>query len=109
MSGELVRVDPETGAMDILDVTGRIGFALNATADETSVWALDNFTHELVEIDPETLTEVRRVRTRTQVGQFAVAGGIAWFIDALTDEMVRLDCRPERKPSAFCSRLLPSS
>lgn len=90
-SGELVRFDPTTGEMDILDLTRRPGGPPNATADKTSVWAVDGFHHELVQIDPGTLTEVRRVRTGTQVRDFAVADGIAWFIDSLRDDVVRLD------------------
>ena len=94
-SGELMRVDPATSAIDVLAVAGRFAFGLNVTADETSVWALDAPKHQLVEIDPESLTEVRRVRTRAPVLAFVVAGGVAWFIDELTYELVRLDLSSE--------------
>jgi outer membrane protein assembly factor BamB len=100
-SGELVRVDPATGAFDVLDVTRRIGLELNAIADETSVWARNDVSltpsgveiafDELVEINPESLTEVRRIPTRRQLGDYVVADGVAWFIDALANELVRLD------------------
>ena len=77
-SGRLIRVDPTTGAVDTLLVTaGAEG--VRVAADETSIWALDNRDHDLVEIDPRALLEVRRVHIGGLSSRaFAVGGGAAW-------------------------------
>jgi hypothetical protein len=92
--GELIRVDPETGAETAIDIIhDSAGGGLQAAVDETSVWVLDGATSELVEIDPESAQEVRRIPT--DGGRLAVAGGAAWLANSEANTLIRVDLEAE--------------
>jgi streptogramin lyase len=98
-SGEVVRLDPETGAIDTLDITKRVGFETMPAIDETSVWAVDTYAQELVEIDPESMAETRRFQTGIDARGLAVGGGFAWLIGGEhlreSQEVARVDLASE--------------
>lgn len=95
--GELIRVDPETGAETAIDIIhDSAGGALGVTVDETSIWVFDGATGELVEIDPESAQEVRRIRTPVFAGGLAMGGGVAWFADREASAVVRFDLETEK-------------
>jgi streptogramin lyase len=94
--GELIRVDLETGNETAIDIIrDSAGGAVRATVDETSVWVFDGATNELVEIDPESAEEVRRIPIGCCAGRFAVAGGVAWLADSEAKTLSRIDLEAE--------------
>ena len=93
-SGELIRLDPDTGAVDTIDVAGLGGVLVEATVDETSVWA-DGPVGSLTQVDPFSLQEVRRIPTGVDANQVAVAAGVAWLLDRANDVVVRVNLDAE--------------
>jgi hypothetical protein len=97
--GELIRVDLESGSETAIDIShGPAGAGVRPAVDETSVWAFDDLTNDLVEIDPESAEEVRRIPIGCCASRVAVAGGIAWLADTAgngNSRLTRVDLETE--------------
>jgi hypothetical protein len=91
--GQLIRVDPQTGVIDdALSITGAsVGGGLHPAVGLTSLWVVNNSTQELVEIDPDTNQEVRRIKTNILATELAVAGDVAWLVDSGAEGVARVD------------------
>ncbi|HEX6655114.1 MAG TPA: hypothetical protein VF153_02775, partial [Candidatus Limnocylindria bacterium] len=92
--GELIRFDPQTGTLsDPLPINSQnFGSSVHPTAGPNSIWAVDAETHELVEVDPATNTELRRVSTGADIpGGVFILDGFAWIADPGAQSVVTVN------------------
>jgi streptogramin lyase len=95
--GSLSRFDPATGtASEPVDITRGFASSLTPTADATSVWVLDTNRNALVEIEPGSMAELRRIPLHGFGRDVAVANGIAWVTSSEFNGLLRVDLATEK-------------
>lgn len=90
-TGELVRMDPANGSIaSPLQVT-RAGGEVAIAISESSVWVADRRDATVVELDPATLEERRRIPVTATVSAVATLGADLWLLDTGAGQLVRFD------------------
>ena len=90
-TGELVRMDPSNGSIfSPLKVT-EPGSSMPIALTDSAVWVADRRDASLVELDPATLEELRRIGVEGTITAMASDGTNLWLLDEEAGQVLRLD------------------
>jgi outer membrane protein assembly factor BamB len=90
-TGELVRMDPANGSIASPLVVTEPGTELPIAPSESTLYVADRRDGALVELDPTSLDEVRRIPIGATVSAIAVDGAALWVLDRKAGEALRVD------------------
>lgn len=94
--GDILGFDPDSGqVVKTLDTGYHVEPACQGLGhDDTALWACAG-TDTLVRIDPETGTTTKvPVAKRSDEGRLAFSGGLLWYLETGTNDLVGLDATP---------------
>lgn len=89
--GELVRMNPANGSIMTPLQVAEPGDGVTIGLTESSVWVADPRDSTLVELDPVSREERRRVPLSATVSAIATDGAILWVLDAAAGALFRID------------------
>lgn len=90
-TGELVRMNPDNGSISTPQVVTEPGAEMALAVTDTSVWVADRRDSSLVELDPTSLAERRRIPVSGSVSAIAVDGSTLWLLDREAGVVIGID------------------
>ena len=90
-TGELVRMDPSNGSISSPLVVTEPGSPMPIALTGSAVWVADRRDASLVELDPATLEERRRIGAEGTIDAMAPDGTDLWLLDEEAGQVFRLD------------------
>jgi outer membrane protein assembly factor BamB len=90
-TGELVRMDPANGSIASPLVVTEPGTELPIALSDSTLYLADRREGTLVELDPSSLDERRRIPVSATVSAIAVDRAALWLLDRNAGEVIRID------------------
>jgi outer membrane protein assembly factor BamB len=94
-TGELVRMDPDNGSIATPVQMSEPGAQVALALSDSSVWVADRRDSSVVELDPASLEERRRIPVDASVSAIAPDGTALWLMDRDAERLVRLETTDE--------------